>query len=66
MTPLLERDDTSRQLLKDYQDVVSGKTRVGPAKQIRMLNEHLAYDQHLAQEQKPTPGHSLRSYPKGT
>jgi hypothetical protein len=47
VTPVLERDDKSRQMLKDYQDAVSGKTKVSQKKQMEMLQERLAYDHQL-------------------
>jgi hypothetical protein len=47
VTPILERDDKSRMLLKDYQDAASGKTKVSHKKQMQILQERLAYDQQL-------------------
>jgi len=47
VTPILERDDKSRKMLKDYQDVVSGKIKVSHKKQMKMLDERLQYDQQF-------------------
>jgi len=52
VTPILERDDKSRKMLKDYQDVVSGKTKVSHKKQMQMLQDRLAYDQQLKRVNK--------------
>jgi hypothetical protein len=47
VTPILERDDKSRKMLKEYQDAISGKTKVSHKKQMQMLQERLKYDQQL-------------------
>lgn len=47
VTPILERDDKSRKLLKDYQEATSGKKKVSHAKQMQLLQERIAYDQQL-------------------
>jgi len=55
VTPILERDDKSRKLLKDYQDAATQTARM------KALNARIAHDR----QQNPA-GYSLRSYPKGT
>jgi hypothetical protein len=50
VTPILERDDKSRMLLKDYQDATAGKTKVSQKKQMQMLQERLKYDQQLREK----------------
>jgi hypothetical protein len=52
VTPVLERDDKSRMLLKDYQDAASGKTKVSHKKQMKILQDRLDYDQQLREGQK--------------
>ena len=50
VTPILERDDKSRKMLKDYQEAMSGKTKVSQKKQMQMLQERLRYDQQLKEK----------------
>ena len=45
VTPILERDDKSRKLLKDYQAAATQTQRT------KLLNERIAHDQQLRREQ---------------
>jgi hypothetical protein len=50
-TPMLERDDKSRMLLKDYQEILSGQKKVSHTKQMKMLQDRLAYEQQFKKGQ---------------
>ena len=46
-TTILERDDKSRMMLKDYQDAIMGIKKVSHIKQMKMLQDKLNYEQQL-------------------
>jgi hypothetical protein len=51
-TQILERDDKARAMLKDYQEVLSGKKNVSNTKQIKMLQDRLKYESQIRYEQE--------------
>jgi hypothetical protein len=50
-TQILERDDKARAMLKDYQEILSGQKKVSHLKQMKMLQDRLAYEQQFKKGQ---------------
>jgi hypothetical protein len=56
VTPVLEMDDKSRMLLKDYQEIVSGQVALDKNAHLKMIQHKLNHDEQLQRIQDNLKG----------